>query len=625
MSLIKQNILTENGITYYPVLIVGAGASGIAMGCRLKEVLGFDQFRIFEKYSGIGGTWHINRYPGIGCDIPAVFYSFSFCQNTKWSEFYPYGPEILRYLHDVCEKYKICDKIQLNTSVTEAKWLKDEELWEVTLLHWAPGTGDLCEEDLQKRMLEQGKHSIFLRQETVKAKVLLSAVGGLTATKSFPEKVPGKESFQGDIFHSAKWNYKVDLNGKNVIVVGTGCSAAQFVPLLTKAPYNAKSVTQLMRSPPWTIPRPPAPLGAENWKDWGPLARLAAPLLSKILRAVVFLNSELDYMRVFGGGEEYTAKQRAKIGSLLVDHMRSVVPKKYHEMLTPDYEVGCKRRIFDAGWLESLNDPKIDLTTQPLTSIQPHGVTLGPGRCYPKMEKSDSTVSTDEIQLPADTIILANGFDVTNWLLPMKVTGVDGKSIHDVWDERGGPQAYMGTAMDGFPNFFIIFGPNTATGHSSVLLATENMVSYALKLIAPIIRGDATKVEVKKEAELAWTADIQAKLVNSVFQAGGCSNWYKTANGWNSVAYPYSQFWFSYLCMFPTWKDWNYSLTRKGMVKREGKKIFKYLIILGLILTAYRTKQSGFSYSSIIGSSREVAKAAVEKSIQWLELIKSRI
>jgi len=467
----------------------------------------------------------------------AVFYSFSFSPNLKWTSSHPPGPEIVKYLQEVCEKYRIVDKIELNTNVSEARWLEDEELWEVTLTHMAPGAGDLSEKERQQRIREVGEEAVYVGREIVRAKILASAVGGLVEPKSWPDHIPGRETFEGNIFHSARWDYNVDMNDKNVVVVGTGCSAAQFVPRLTKSPVNAKSVTQIMRSPPWVIPRPTPPFGEEAWAKWSPTVLGTVPGLAYALRAMIFFYAELDFYKIFGR-DERSEKARAKIEAQLLKHMKATVPEKYHEILTPDYGVGCKRRIFDASWFPGLNDPRIELTTLPITSIQPREVTLGPGRSYPDPKDETSSVSKEQVKLPADVIILANGFDVTTWLHPLKVIGKGGKLLHDVWDERGGPQAYMGAAMDGFPNFFIIFGPNTATGHSSVILASENMVNYSLKFMKPILNGDVRTYEVKKEAEVAWTRDIQEKLKLTVFATGGCQSWYKTDNGWNSTAYP---------------------------------------------------------------------------------------
>ena len=206
-------------------------------------------------------------------------------------------------------------------------------------------------------------------------------------------------------------------------------------------------------------------------------------------------------------------------------------------MLTPDYGVCCKRLIFDATWFKSLHDEKIELTTLPLTHVHEKSVTIGPGRKYLKRQVKSNSLNHKE-DIPADVIILANGFEVLHWLHPLEVIGRSGKSLQEVFDERGGPQMYMGTAMDGFPNLFVIFGPNTVTGHSSVVLATENMVNYTLKLVEPILNGDAHFVEVKKEAEMAWTADIQKSLKSTIWHTGGCRSWYKGADGWNSTTYP---------------------------------------------------------------------------------------
>ncbi|KAL6718040.1 hypothetical protein ACLMJK_004125 [Lecanora helva] len=530
----------KTAYTHYPVLIIGAGESGIALGCRLKEELGFDQFRLFDRQAGLGGTWWINRYPGVACDIPALFYSFSFSPNHAWSSYHPPGPEIIRYLQDVCEKYQIVDKIQLNTDILEVRWLEVEEEWEVTLLHMVPGTGDLSVKERQKIMADKGRESIYLKEEIVRAKIVCSAAGGLVEPNAWPDTIPGHEVFEGDIFHSARWDSKVDLRDKDVIVVGTGCSAAQVVPRLPHEPYAAKSVTQVMRSPPWVVPSGDPGLGIfseATWRKWTP--KLFPWGIGRAYRTLLFCLIELEFFLIFRSGDA-TAKARKGLEAKMLKRMKSIVPEKYHDILTPNYGLGCKRRIFDKDWLESLNDPKIELTTQPLTSLQPKGVTLGPGRTYPDPKDQTSRAPMDEVHLPADTIILANGFELTTWLAPLRIVGKNGAVMQEVWDERGGPQAYMGSAMDGFPNLFIVFGPNTATGHSSVILASENMVEYTIKFIRKILKGDVKTFEVKKEKEVAWTERIQKALKGTVWHTGGCHSWYKAdgPDAWNATAYP---------------------------------------------------------------------------------------
>ncbi|KAL8944479.1 MAG: hypothetical protein Q9211_000576 [Gyalolechia sp. 1 TL-2023] len=560
--------------TYYPILIVGAGESAIALASRLRQE-GFDQFRLFERQAGIGGTWWINRYPGVACDVPAVFYSFSFSPNYKWTRLHPEGPEIYKYLEDICEKFQLVDKIQVNTDVSELRWLEDGQVWEATLTHMVPGTGDLSAKERDRRVTENGKDSVYLRQDIVRARIVCSCAGGLVEPNAWPSSIPGRDTFRGPIFHSARWQHKVDMNDKNVIVIGTGCSAAQFVPRLTQEPYNAKSVTQIMRSPPWVVPKPEEPFGPENYQKYCPMLFSNVPGLAALFRFVCFALCESDWYRLFGDNS-WNHKFRKKLESQMIARMKRMVPEKYHEMLTPDYSIGCKRRIFDKAWFQSLNDPKIELTTKPITKVSPQSITIGPGRHYPDPSDKESKVSTDEETIPADVIILGNGFEVTTWLHTLRIRGKDGEYMQDVWNARGGPQAYLGLAMDGFPNLFIIFGPNTATGHSSVILASENMVEYTIKVIRKILHGEVTTAEVKKESEVAWTKTVQERLKRTID--------------------------FTFRCMFPNWSDWDLQYTRKGLIKKQVRRALNILLLALVIISAYSLRQQGIgAYTSLQG------------------------
>jgi cation diffusion facilitator CzcD-associated flavoprotein CzcO len=394
------------------------------------------------------------------------------------------------------------------------------------------GMGDLSSKDRLKIVQEKGEAAVYTGTEIVRAKAVISCVGGLVEPKGWPDEIPGLEKFKGDMFHSARWDESVDFNDKNVVVVGTGCSSAQIVPRLPEAPYNAKSVTQLMRSPPWVVPVF-TPGGEGWWAKNGPTL-MRVPGLRQLLRFYIFCSAEQTFKRTFPD-TEYTKKHREIYEKQMIQHLHKTVPEKYHEILTPDYGIGCKRRIFDKRWFKSLHDPKIELTTQPMTRVTVRGVVIGPGQIYPADAKSD----LPEKEVPADIIILANGFDTVKWLHPLKVVGQGGKEVTQVMEERGGPQAYQGTAMDGFPNFFMIFGPNTATGHSSVIMASENMINYSLKFIKLLLDGDASTVDIKYEAEVAYTTQLQADLRKTVWTSGGCQSWYITKNGWNSTVYPY--------------------------------------------------------------------------------------
>ena len=526
----------RDSYTYYPILIIGAGESGIAMGCRLKQKLGFDQFRIFERQSGVGGTWWINRYPGVQCDVPCAFYSFSWAPFYDATSVYPGGRDVVKYLHRVASKYEIVDKIQLNTEVTELRWLESEKLWEATITYMAPGTGDMGEQQRQEYIAKHGKDVVYLKQEKIRAKIAISGVGGLVEPKAWPDHIPGKDDFRGEIFHTARWNEDVEIRDKDVVLVGTGCSSVQVMQAILNEPYNAKSVTQLMRTPPWCNPKIVEPVGKDWYAHWAPKI-LGKLRLGFVFRMFMFATAEMDWFKLFLNTDR-SVKGRQRTEQALVNRMRRRAPNKYHEMLTPNYSVGCKRRIFDPspGWYDSMHDPRFRLTTQTLESLKPDGVMLSANQSYPPSAPKDEKAEDEFV--PADVVVLANGYDVRTWLHPLRVIGRDGRSIHDMWKERGGPQAYLGTAMDECPNFFIIFGPNTATGHSSVILAIENMVEHTLLMIEPILRGDVDTIEIKKEKEIEWSQRTQRELKDTVFMSGGCTSWYYDDSGWNSTGYP---------------------------------------------------------------------------------------
>lgn len=449
---------------------------------------------------------------------------------------------MVKYLQHVAEEYEISDKIQLNTYVSECRWLESEGVWEMKIYHLVPGTGDLSADEREEKVKTDGFGSVYVLEETIRAKILVSAVGGLVEPKKWPDDIPGKENFGGSIFHSARWRYDIDLKDKDVIVVGTGCSAAQFVPKLT-AEYGARSVTQLMRSPPWVVPRLEGPGGDEVWEKWGPTLTTHVPGLAHFLRFAIFVFAESNF--ALFGNSKFCENQRKKTEKQLIAHMRKTVPEKYWDMLTPNYSVGCKRRIFDATWFPGLHDPKIELTTLPLTGIGKDTVTIGPGRsrAADPSRKDIKEGPNEQRVIPADVIILANGFKTLEWFNPLKVYGRDGKELNQVFDETGGASMYMGAARDGFPNYFALFGPNTATGHNSVILATESAIIMALQFIKPVLKGEVTQVEVKPKAMVDWTNDIQSALKKTVWHEGGCRSWYTDGKGFNSTTYP---------CVIPT-------------------------------------------------------------------------
>jgi hypothetical protein len=342
----------------------------------------------------------------------------------------------------------------------------------------------------------------------------------------------------------------------------------------------------------------------------------AVPGLKELLRFSIFLGAEVQFLQLFPN-TPYAEKHRKLYEEKILAWVKKTVPEKYLEILTPDYGVGCKRRIFDKRWLKSLNDPKIELTTMPLTRLTEDGVVLGPGATYPKNAKEEDY---PEREVPADVVVLANGFDTTRWLHPLKIVGKGGKDLVELMEERGGAQAYQGTAMDGFPNMFLIFGPNTATGHSSVVMASENMVNYSLKFIKLLLDGEASTVDVKKEAEIAYTTEMQEALKDTVWRSG-CSSWYYTKDGWNSTVYPYTQVDFWRRCAFPKYYDWNIAYTNKGISKIRRTRALRILGVTLAIIGVYRWRKSGLGLKDLRGTMQNVLQGVLATAVQaWTAL-----
>ncbi|KAI1034442.1 hypothetical protein LB504_004382 [Fusarium proliferatum] len=557
------------------VIIIGGGFGGIAMACQLKTKLRCTDFCVLERQSGIGGTWWINTYPGIACDIPSPFYSLSFAQKTDWSTFFAPGREIGQYIEKVVDDFELRDYIHLSTEVVSCKWNPKVHLWEVTFQRLLHGVGDLSAADRKHIEDTKGPSFVYSSETTWTCSVLVSAVGGLVEPAPWPADVPGKDKFQGDIIHSARWDSSVDFHGKNVVVVGTGCSAAQLVPRLLSSDYGASHVTQLMREPPWVLPRVTPPLGDSFYKSWSPFLCKYVPGYMQMFRAVVALATELDF-GLFGA-ERWSERKRDTLQRQLLKHMRETVPPKYHDILTPHYSVGCKRRIYDTAWFPCLHDSRMELTTLAMKSVDEQSVNLGPGSKTHPAEKHTGVSRS----IPADIIVLANGFAVNRWFHPLQIVGSKGSTLQEEFDERGGPQLYRGTALDGFPNMFVLFGPNSFTGHSSVVLGLENQVAQAIKLMRPILSGEAQKVEVTRSAVYKYNAEVQSDLKKTVWNGGGCHNWYVNDDGRNSMSYPYSMAYQTIRFMFPTWSDWEVSWLEKRQ-KARWPRVFCACLVVAL-------------------------------------------
>ena len=504
--------------TYSQFTCIGACVSGIGLGATLQRWYGITDIQIFERHEGCGGTWFANRYPGVACDVPSALYSFSFETNPNWTRVLPTQEELLKYLTRVARKYDLLKRMRFRCSVQRAEWIEESARWRLTVHDDATDT-------------------TFVHE----TQFLFSGTGQLVTPRELD--VPGAETFRGPIFHSARWNHDVDLTDKRVIVIGNGCTGNQIVPNIVD---KTKHTTHLVRSKHWIMH--PIDASVPPWLR----TLFKTPGVMSLQRFVVFFIAELSlqgfpmtaYAQLFRNRQRAVAER----------YMRSHAPAKWHDKLIPDFEVGCKRRIFDSGYLECLNRDNITLTDERALEVVPEGIRTASGL------------------IEADVIVLANGFVTNNYFGGIDIVGRGGVTMQEHWASFGGPEAYNCTSMSGFPNFFCMQGPNSATGHTSGIMAIENAINYGLRVLRPCIEGRASVADVKLKAEEEYVEGLQRDLQKTVWFSG-CQSWYvqdaANAGGkrWNAMSYPYSQAHFWYRCLFPKWADWEYSVS-------EGSPMF---------------------------------------------------
>ncbi|PVH78291.1 monooxygenase [Cadophora sp. DSE1049] len=513
------------------------------MAYRLKHELNFHDFLIYEKLDGVGGTWRLNTYPGCGCDLQSHLYSFSFNQNPNWSKQLCEQPEILQYMEDTVDKFDIRKHVHSSIECTGAKWHTDISKWEVFV------------KDLQSGI----EYSRF-------ASIFVSAVGAI----SFPRdvKFPGMENYKGHMFHTARWDHSVSYRNKRVAVIGNGCSAAQVVPAVAQ---KASFVKQYARSGQWFHDRP----NRIN-TEFDKFVLRWVPLYQRLLRLSIFLEADEETTTYFPtpkGAKARIAKEKESR-----EYIQSKAPEKYWQHIIPKFPLGCKRRIFDPGYLDSLSRRNVELLPEGIEEITETGI-----------------ISSSGIKDDYDIIVLATGFQVSEFLTPMDIVGANGRSLHQQWAECRGAQAYLGTYVHNFPNLAILFGPNTFPANNSALFACETQVDYAIKsLFAPLIDRWADVLEVKQTIEDYTTNAIHKQLNNTVF-AGDCSNWYIGKFGRNAASWPglARSFWFS--TYFPDWfafnrvggtRFWPLYAARRWL--RTMKPLTKVLISLGVFALVVR-------------------------------------
>lgn len=458
------------------LVIIGAGFSGLAMAIRADRA-GFSRFLILEKAEAVGGTWHDNTYPGAASDIPSHLYSLSFAPNANWSRRYPRQPEIAAYLRGLVAENGLRDRLRLGTTVTTARWDAAAKLWRVET--------------------DRGE---------IRARVLVSGAGGLHHP-ALPA-IPGLDAFAGPVFHSSRWNHACDLAGRRVGVIGTGASAVQIVPEIVE---RVAHLTLFQRSAPWVLPR-----GDRAYTDRERRLFARVPLARQFHRAKLYWEHEIVALLGFGRVSRVTA-----IGERLGRRhiARAIADPDLRIKLTPPYRLGCKRVLVSDDYYPALARPNAAVVTEPIRAVRPHAV-----------------VTADGAEHALDVLVLATGFDVARGFARIRILGRDGVSLAEAW--RTGLDAYRGLAVHGFPNFFLLLGPNTALGHNSVLLMIEAQVAHVLDALRHLARRPGQALEVRREAQARFRAEIDDRMTGSIWTSGGCGSWYLDDAGRNRTIWP---------------------------------------------------------------------------------------
>ena len=461
--------------THHPILIIGSGFGGLGMGIELKRA-GFEYFTLVEKSDAIGGTWRDNHYPGAACDVESHLYSFSFAPKTDWSRKFARQPEILAYMQDCAQQYGLYEHIAFNTEIASIVFEESEKRWHLT-------TAD---------------------GRTITATIVITACGQLNQP-AYPH-IEGADRFNGPVFHSARWEHDVPLTGRRVAVIGTGASAIQFVPEIAK---EAAHISVFQRSGAWVMRKSDGEFSDEaqqrfaRWPAW-----------ARAYRAGIYWKNEmraLAFTRWSALLKPFAAMARRAARQQMDDDDK-------RRRLMPDYPIGCKRILISNEWYPAIDADHVDLVTQPIAEITADGVRTTDGQTH-----------------PADVLIYGTGFQATDFLTPMQITGRDGRELNQVW--RDGAHAYKGITVHGFPNFFMLYGPNTNLAHNSIIFMLESQIRYVLDAVRQLQRPDIATLEVRQDREDAFNTRIQQELADTVWQSG-CQSWYVNEAGRNTVNWP---------------------------------------------------------------------------------------
>jgi cation diffusion facilitator CzcD-associated flavoprotein CzcO len=456
------------------IAVVGGGFGGIGAAVMLGRE-GYREVTVFERGDRVGGVWSSNTYPGLACDIPSHLYEFSFAPNPHWSRRFSPGPEIQAYMEDVARRHGVLDRVRLNTEVRSAAFDEAAGRWRLET--------------------SAGPHE---------ADILITACGQLS-TPRIPD-IPGLGEFRGPVFHTARWRHDVELAGRRVAVVGTGCSSIQVVPAIQP---QVAQLDVYQRSAGWTLPKLDHP--------YGPLARRLFrrfPALQRLDRRIVFASQELATAAMTSQrwlGRVLAAGARRQIRSQIDDPV-------LRERVTPTDEVGCKRIMLTDNWYTTLTEPNVELVTERIEAVTPGGIRAG------------------GVERPADVIVLGTGFDTHAFVAPMEIAGRGGRRLADAWSPV--PKAYLGLTVPGFPNMFLLYGPNTNGGAGSVISTVESGMGHVLAALR--LRGEARArtIELRPAAAEAFDRELRAALARSVWHTG-CTSWYVDEQGNDPTQWPW--------------------------------------------------------------------------------------
>jgi cyclohexanone monooxygenase len=457
-------------------LIIGSGFAGLGAAIRLMKD-GREDFLVIERGSEVGGTWRDNTYPGAACDVPSHLYSYSFELNPKWSRSFSPQPEIQEYLRSVAAKYDVGRRHLFDT--------------EVTLAQWEPSTN---------RWLVDTTNGNF------SADVLVSAVGAL-CEPARPD-IKGIETFQGELFHSARWNHDAELKGKRVALIGTGASAIQIGPAIAD---DVAHLDVYQRTAPWVMPR-----HDRSYSKLESLAYQHVPFLQRFAREAIYWGREAFVLGFAFQPQILEVAQRAARRNI----EKAIKDPELRARVTPDWQIGCKRILISNTWYPMLARDDVDLVTDGIAEIRENAI-----------------VTVDGTVREVDAIIVATGFHVTDSPTYERIIGKDGRSLAQVWDENG-QQAYKGAAVAGFPNLLFVVGPNTGLGHSSMVLMIESHLNYLADALKTMDEQCLATFEVRPEAQQAYSQRIQRRMQRTIWQTGGCASWYLDKHGNNTTLWP---------------------------------------------------------------------------------------